>query len=151
MNLIFYLLLLLAGFILLIKGAQYFVEGASSFAKKLSVSEIVIGLTIVAFGTSAPELVVNLFSAINGKTDFAFGNIIGSCNVNILLILGVAGLIKPIASQKNTVWREIPFALHSSTFPKIDADSLNYRNCCDFVPFWYSHEPYSGCLSVSFW
>ena len=103
--------LLIIGFVLLIKGADFFVEGASSLANRLAVSQIVIGLTIVAFGTSTPELVINLFAAFAGKTDISLGNIIGSSSANILLILGVAGLIRPLQTQKNTVWREIPFAL----------------------------------------
>jgi cation:H+ antiporter len=99
------------GFIILIKGADLLVDGACALAAKLAISEIVIGLVIVSFGTSAPELIVNVFAAIEGKVDFSFGNIIGSNIMNILLILGVAGLIRPLKTQKNTVWREIPFAL----------------------------------------
>ncbi len=99
------------GFVFLIKGADLLIEGSASLAKKMAVSEIVIGLTVISFGTSAPELVVNVLSSIQGSSDIAFGNVIGSNIVNILLILGVAGLISPIKTQKNTVWREIPFAL----------------------------------------
>jgi cation:H+ antiporter len=102
---------IVGGFYILIKGADFLVEGACALAFKLAISEIVIGLVIVSFGTSAPELVVNVFSALQGKTDFSFGNIIGSNIMNIFLILGVAGLIRPLKTQKNTVWREIPFAL----------------------------------------
>ena len=105
------ILLLIVGFALLIKGADFFVDGASALADRLAVSQIVIGLTIVAFGTSTPELVINIFAAISGKTDISLGNIIGSNIVNILLILGIASLIRPLQTQKNTVWREIPFAL----------------------------------------
>lgn len=105
------IVLLIAGFVLLIKGAGYFVDGASSLASKMRISQIVIGLTIVAFGTSAPELVINILAALSGNTDISFGNIIGSNIVNILLILGIAGLIRPLKTEKNTVWREIPFAL----------------------------------------
>ena len=105
------IVLLLLGFVLLIKGADFFVDGASALAIRLDVSQIVIGLTIVAFGTSAPELIVNFFAAINGNTDISLGNIIGSNIINILLILGIAGLIHPLRTQKNTVWREIPFSL----------------------------------------
>jgi len=103
--------LLLAGFILLIKGADWFVDGASALSLRLGVRPIVIGLTVVAFGTSAPELTVNVFAAIQGNTTIAFGNIIGSNLLNILLILGVAGLIQPLHTAKNTIWREIPFSL----------------------------------------
>lgn len=100
-----------AGFFLLIKGADWLVSGASSLASRLGVSALVIGLTIVAFGTSAPELVVNLFASVQGNTDIAIGNIIGSNIANILLILGIAATIYPLTVQKGTVWREIPFAL----------------------------------------
>ncbi len=111
MNIILEILLLLTGFVVLIKSADFFVDGASALALKLKVPEIVIGLTIVAFGTSAPELFVNVFSAVKGETDIALGNIIGSNIMNILLILGVAGLIRPLTCKKNTVWKEIPFSL----------------------------------------
>ncbi len=104
-------LLFIIGFFLLIKGANYLVSGASSLAYKLGVAPLVIGLTIVAFGTSAPELVVNLMASISGNTDIAIGNILGSNIVNILVILGVSAIIYPITVQKSTVWKEIPFAL----------------------------------------
>lgn len=107
-------LLLIGGFILLIKGADALVEGASSLAQRWSVSEMAIGLTIVAFGTSTPELAVNVFASLQGRNGIAFGNIIGSNIANILLILGIAGIIYPIKTEKNTVWREIPFALLSA-------------------------------------
>jgi len=104
-------LLFIIGFLLLIKGADYLVSGASSLAYKLGVAPLVIGLTIVAFGTSAPELIVNLMASMSGNTDIAIGNILGSNIVNILIILGVSAIIYPIAVQKSTVWKEIPFAL----------------------------------------
>jgi cation:H+ antiporter len=104
-------LLFLIGFIFLIKGAGLLVDGASSLAKKLRVSNLVIGLTIVAFGTSAPELFVNLFAAFKGTTDIAIGNIIGSNSANILLILGISALIFPLKVSKSTVWKEIPMSL----------------------------------------
>lgn len=102
---------LLIGFVLLIKGADLVVDGAASLAVQLSVSEIVVALTVVAFGTSSPELIINVFASLNHQPDISFGNIIGSNIVNILLILGVAGLIYPIRTHRNTVWREIPFSL----------------------------------------
>lgn len=95
----------------LIAGAEFLVRGAASTAKKLGISSLVIGLTVVAFGTSAPELIVNIFSAIKGTTDIAIGNIIGSNIANILLILGVSATIYPLSVKKNTTWKEIPFAL----------------------------------------
>lgn len=84
-------------------------EGSSSMAKKYRVSEMMIGLTIVAFGTSAPELVVNMFSGVQGYDEVVFGNIIGSNIFNLFLILGLAGLINPMSVQFNTVWKEIPY------------------------------------------
>lgn len=105
------LILLLLGFALLIKSADWLVDGSSALATRLKVSPMVIGLTIVAFGTSTPELIVNVFAAAQQNADICYGNIIGSNIVNILLILGIAALIRPLATQHNTVWREIPFAL----------------------------------------
>lgn len=104
------ILLLILGLGLLIKGADWLVEGASTFAKKKNVSNLAIGLTIVAFGTSAPELVVNVFASYQGHQDIVFGNIIGSNNFNLLVILGVAGLISPLVVQSSTVWKEIPIS-----------------------------------------
>ncbi|MCC7576693.1 MAG: calcium/sodium antiporter [Methanomethylovorans sp.] len=102
---------ILIGLALLYQGANWFVEGASSLAKHLGISSLVIGLTVVAFGTSMPELVVNVFASIQGNSDVAFGNIVGSNIINLLLILGVTGVIAPLIVQKPTVWKEIPFAL----------------------------------------
>ncbi|KQC07893.1 MAG: sodium:proton exchanger [Candidatus Cloacimonas sp. SDB] len=108
------ILLLLIGFIILVKGADFLLDGATSLAKKLSVSEIAIGLTIVAFGTSSPELVVNILSSINNHPELCFGNVLGSNIFNILIVLGISGLIYPIAVQKNTVKKEIPFVFFGS-------------------------------------
>jgi cation:H+ antiporter len=104
-------LLLLAGFVILIKGADFLVDGASSLAKKYNISPLIIGLTIVSFGTSAPEIAVNIFSSINGKSEALFGNILGSNMFNIMFILGVFGLIYPLVVQKNTVRYELPYSL----------------------------------------
>jgi len=105
------ILLLLFGFVLLIGGAEYLVRGASSIAARLNISPLVIGLTIVAFGTSAPELTVNVLAALRGSTDLAISNVVGSNIANILLVLGVAAIITPLKVKSNTVWKEIPFAL----------------------------------------
>jgi len=88
--------LFIVGLIFLVKGADYLVRGASSLADRLGVPTLVIGLTVVAFGTSTPELFINVFSATSGATDIAFGNIIGSSISNILLILGMSALIIPL-------------------------------------------------------
>lgn len=105
------IILLLVGFVILIKGADLLVSGSSSIAKKFNISNLAIGLTVVAMGTSMPELIVSAISAINGKSDAAFGNIIGSNNFNLLFILGVSGLIYPLAVQRNTIRYEVPISL----------------------------------------
>lgn len=107
--------LFIVGFFALIKGADLLIEGSSSIAKKLNIPRIVIGLTIVAFGTSAPEFVVSLLASIEGHTDLAIGNILGSNIANILLILGVAAIIFPITAKKNTALKEIPLSLLAIT------------------------------------
>ncbi|MDQ1351089.1 MAG: Calcium/sodium antiporter [Acidobacteriota bacterium] len=99
------------GLALVIKGADYLIDGASSLAKHMHVSEIVIGLTIVAFGTSAPELIINIFSSIAGKNDLVLGNILGANMLNILFTMGIAGLIYPLDFNSNSIRKEIPFSL----------------------------------------
>lgn len=104
-------LLIIVGFVLLIKGADFLVNGASSLAKRYNVSDIAIGLTVVAMGTSAPELVVNIISGSGGHNDVVFGNIIGSNIFNMFLILGVSSVIYPLTVQKNALWKEVPYSL----------------------------------------
>ncbi len=106
-----HIFLLLAGFVLLIKGADWLVKGASALAKKYRVSDLAIGLTVVAFGTSAPELVVNVYSSMQNHQDIVFANVIGSNMFNLFAILGITGLITPLVVQSSTVWKEIPFSL----------------------------------------
>ncbi|MDT8303940.1 MAG: hypothetical protein RQ760_20835 [Sedimentisphaerales bacterium] len=118
------ILFMLIGFTFVIKGADLLVEGASALAKKLSVSDLVVGLTIVSFGTSLPELTVNIFASINGNTDIAIGNILGSNIANILLILGVSGLIYPLVVIKGTVWKEIPLSLLAAVLLGILANDI---------------------------
>ncbi|MCB9808330.1 calcium/sodium antiporter [Candidatus Peribacteria bacterium] len=108
------LLSLVGGFILLIKGADWLVEGASSIARRIGVSDLVIGLTVVSFGTSAPELIVNIVASFQGSADIAIGNIVGSNISNTLLILGISALIAPLAVQRSTVLKEIPLMLLAS-------------------------------------
>lgn len=105
------LLLLVVGFTLLMKGADWFVEGASKIADKLGVSQLVIGLTIVAMGTSLPEAAVSIASALKGSADLTIGNVVGSNVMNVLLILGLTSVIKAIPVQKSTVKYEIPFVI----------------------------------------
>ena len=105
------LVLLIFGFVILIKGADFLVDGASAVAKKFNISDMIIGLTIVSFGTSAPELVVNIGAALEGKSAMIIGNVLGSNIFNTCLIVGVAGLIYPLAVQKATVRKELPFSI----------------------------------------
>lgn len=102
---------LIAGFVFVVKGADWLITGASSLARRLRVSDYFIGLTVVAFGTSMPELSVNLYAGLTGSSDIAIGNIIGSNTFNIWVILGIAACIWPLAIAKSTVWKEIPFSL----------------------------------------
>lgn len=103
-------LLIVVGFVLLIKGADWLVTGASALAKKFNISNLIIGLTIVSFGTSAPELVVNSLASMQKHSDIVFGNILGSNIANLFLILGITGMVYPISVQSNTVWKEIPIS-----------------------------------------
>lgn len=107
-------ILFIAGFVLLIIGAEWLVDGAASIAKKRGISNIVIGLTIVALGTSSPELVVNLIATLQGADDVAMGNILGSNISNLLLILGISAIIYPLAVNSNTKWKEVPMAIAAS-------------------------------------
>ena len=105
------LIILIVGFVVLIKGADIFVDGASSIALNLKLSKMLIGLTIVAFGTSAPEFAVSVKSIISGNADMLLGNVIGSNILNILLIIGICSLIHPIIVKSNTVKKEIPIVM----------------------------------------
>lgn len=105
------LLLLAVGFFLLVKGADWFVEGASGIADRFGIPQLVIGLTIVAMGTSAPETAVSITAAIKGNADIAVGNVVGSNILNILIILGISSMITSIAVAKSTIRYEIPIML----------------------------------------
>ena len=101
-------LFLVVGLVLLVKGADWLVDGASSFAKRMGVTDLVIGLTIVAFGTSMPEFVVNMVSVADGATDLAITNILGSNIINTLVILGCSALVCPLVAQRSTIRFDIP-------------------------------------------
>jgi cation:H+ antiporter len=116
--------LLVIGFAMLIKGADLLVKGASSVARRLKISELAIGLTVVAFGTSTPELFVNLVASFRGNTAIAIGNILGSNVANILLILGISSIIYPLSVTKGTVWKEIPFSLLAAVVLGILANDI---------------------------
>lgn len=105
------IILLIIGFIILIKGADYFVEGASSFASNFNVSKMLIGLTIVSFGTSAPEFAVSITSLLSGNGDIVVGNVVGSNILNILLILGIASMVHFLKVKNSTVKKEIPIII----------------------------------------
>ncbi len=119
-----YSLLLISGFVPLIIGANILVDNASSLAKRLNIPAMVIGLTIVGFGTSAPELVVNLFASFEKNSDIALGNIVGSNIFNILGILGISAIFYPLAIKKNTTWIEIPLCLLSAVIIIVLANDM---------------------------
>lgn len=129
-------LLFALGIFFLLKGADYLVEGSSSIAKRFGVPTLVIGLTVVAFGTSTPELVVNVIAALKQSGDVVFGNIVGSNIANIFLILGTAAAITSLKVQRSTVWKEIPFSLLAAVLlvifaliPVLDGlDPMVYRS-----------------------
>lgn len=111
MEVLLQIALLVVGFVMLIKGADWFVEGASKIADRLGIPQLVIGLTIVAMGTSAPETAVSISAALKGSADIAVGNVVGSNILNILIILGITSVIIPLSVQKSTIKYEIPFMI----------------------------------------
>jgi len=115
---------LILGLGLLIKGADFLVNGASELARKYKVSDLAIGLTIVSFGTSAPEFVVNTYASFQNHQDIVFGNVIGSNNFNLFIILGIAGMITPLIVQSSTVWKEIPISFIAIVFLFIMANDF---------------------------
>ncbi len=131
LNIIF----LIAGFVILIYGANKLVDGGSALAFRLNVPNIVIGLTVVAFGTSTPELVVNIISSVKGESALALGNVLGSNIFNILAILGITATIYPIAIKKATTWVEVPMALFAATL------------IC--ITFFNDHWPVPGFYAIS--
>lgn len=119
------IILLIIGFVILIKGADLFVDGASNIALNFKVSKMLIGLTIVAFGTSSPEFAVSVKGLLSGSFDIVLGNVIGSNILNILLILGVAAMIHPLVVKSNTVKKELPITLLiTSLFAVLLSDNL---------------------------
>ena len=121
------IILLIIGFILLIKGADLFVDGASSTAQNFKIPKIIIGLTIVAFGTSAPEFAVSAKAVLSGSSDIVLGNVVGSNILNILLILGVSSLFSSMGVKDNTVRKEIPLTILFSTLLTV----LSFDNMFD--------------------
>lgn len=111
MQIVVQLGLLVVGFVLLMKGADWFVEGASKIADRFGIPQLVIGLTIVAMGTSLPEAAVSISAALKGSAEITIGNVVGSNILNVLVILGLASVICSIPVQKSTVKYEIPFTI----------------------------------------
>jgi len=142
------ILLFIVGLVILIKAANLLVDGASSLALKFNISPLVIGLTVVAFGTSAPELVVSVTSAASGNTGIAFGNIVGSNIANILLILGISALVTPLSVTRNTIWKDIPMSFLGAVVLVI----LGFQNMIDthrFQSFLVNQESIVGSLTFS--
>lgn len=121
---IIHVILLLVGLVLILSGANFLTDGAAALAKRFNISSLVIGLTIVAFGTSAPELTVSVVSAINGSAELAIGNVVGSNIFNILMIVGVTAVVAPIRITRGTLTKEIPLAILSSVVVLICANDL---------------------------
>ena len=115
------------GFFLLLKGADWLVEGSSAIAKRYGLSPLIIGLTIVSFGTSLPELIINVFASFKGSSDIAVGNIIGSNISNLLLILGTSAIIYPIAIKRTVVFSEIPFSLVAINIAWVPGKCICFR------------------------
>ena len=111
MEMILQVLLLALGFLMLVKGADWFVDGASGIAERFGIPQLVVGLTIVAMGTSMPEAAVSINSALKGNAGITIGNIVGSNILNILIILGITAVITTVAVQKSTIWIEIPYMM----------------------------------------
>lgn len=120
-------ILILVGFVLLIKGADYFVDGASSIAKTFRIPTLIIGLTIVAFGTSAPEAAVSITSALQGQNEIAVGNVVGSNIFNLLLVVGVAAFIYPLSVKKSIIVKEFPFTLLSGFVLLVLAQDIMFQ------------------------
>jgi len=111
MSIFLAIILIMVGFLFLIKGADFLIDGSSNVAKKFHIPEIIIGLTIVSIGTSMPELFVSVTSALNGFSDMSVGNVVGSNIFNLLFILGLSATIVPLQFKKETKFIEIPFGL----------------------------------------
>lgn len=123
LNIIF----IIVGFFLLVKGADLLVDGSSRIARKFNVKEIIIGLTIVSIGTSMPELIISVTSALKNQSDFAIGNILGSNISNLFFILGVCAIIKPLLFKKQTVRIEIPFVIFLTALLYIFGNNGDYH------------------------
>ncbi len=136
MELIMQFALLILGFVMLMKGADWFVEGASRLADRFGIPQLVIGLTIVAMGTSAPEAAVSISAALQGNAGITIGNVVGSNILNILCILGLTATITPVAVQKSTMKNEIPFLIGISLLLPVLGSMDGIVGRMDGVIFW---------------
>ncbi|MBQ2705298.1 MAG: calcium/sodium antiporter [Agathobacter sp.] len=136
MELLIQIGLLVIGFTMLVKGADYFVDGAAGIATKFGIPQLVVGLTIVAMGTSAPEAAVSITGAMSGAADIAVGNVVGSNILNILIILGVTGFITTVAVQKSTLMIEMPFMMAITVLLIVLGMSGNEISFIEGVIFW---------------
>lgn len=148
MDLIIQIGLLALGFFMLVKGADYFVDGAAGIATKFGIPQLVVGLTIVAMGTSAPEAAVSITGAMNGAADISVGNVVGSNILNILIILGITGFITSVAVQKSTLMIEMPFMLAITVVLIILGMSGNKLTFFEGIIFWVLFLVYLGYLYV---
>ena len=141
-------IILLVGFLFLVKGADWFVEGAASIAKKLGIPQLIIGLTIVAMGTSMPEAAVSITAGMNKNAGITIGNVVGSNILNILIILGVTALITNVAIQKSTFLYEIPFMIVVTIVLMIFGITGSEVTFAEGVIFWILFLAYLGYLFV---
>ena len=142
------ILLLVLGFAMLVKGADWFVDGAAGIASKFGIPQLVVGLTIVAMGTSAPEAAVSITAALKGNAGIAVGNVVGSNILNILIILGLTGLITSVAVQKSTLFIEIPYMLVVTGVLLVMGVMGNSINLIEGIIFWALFIVYLGYLFV---
>ena len=136
MELFLQIVLLIIGFAMLIKGADLFVDGAAGVADRFGIPQIIIGLTIVAFGTSAPEAAVSITSALKGSAELAVGNVLGSNILNVLLILGLTAVIRPIKMQTQTYKYELPFVMFSTVLVAVLGYVGGSINLFDGIILW---------------
>lgn len=146
MEMILQVLLLVLGFLMLVKGADWFVDGASGIAERFGIPQLVVGLTIVAMGTSMPEAAVSINSALKGNAGITIGNIVGSNILNILIILGITAVITTVAVQKSTIWIEIPYMMIITVLLLVLGKSGNQITLSEGVILWVAFLLYLGYL-----
>ena len=148
MDLLIQIGLLALGFFMLVKGADYFVDGAAGIATKFGIPQLVVGLTIVAMGTSAPEAAVSITGAMHGAADISVGNVVGSNILNVLIILGITGFITNVAVQKSTLRIEMPFMMAITVVLIVLGMSGNELTFFEGIIFWILFLVYLGYLYV---